>query len=335
MSVIDVHGHAIARDFLVKLARDSAFGVEAVGSGFNIGSYRLDPLLFDLDAHLADLRARKVALQLISPPPRLVANATWAADRNFAEQLNRQTAALVRNADGRLAGLAVPPLTEPDTALAEITRALDEDGLAGVVLPTSVTGAPLEDAFESLFAECARRRCPVFLHPTTGVDRIGQARYSMLQLTAWPSETTLCAARMIFAGVLERHPTLNIILAHGGGSLPFLIGRLDLAFAATGYEANPECRAHIARPPSSYLRQFYFDTVVGNPTVLHMLIQMVGTDSVLFGSDFPFEIADPTGAQARAALRDSTETTCRAVFFDNAARMLAESGCEPVRTTAE
>ena len=302
--MIDVHAHALHRDFLDELAAAGTFGIEARGTGFGFAGYGdLDPLLFDIAGRTASLEARGVQLQLISPPPRVVSDAGWAADAGFARRLNRQTAAVV--AEGSyLAGLAVPALAEPGRAVDEVRHAMDELGLIGVALPTSAAGRPLDDgAFEPLFAECARRGCPVFMHPTTGVDRAALNGYTMLQAVGWPTETALCVGRLIFAGVFERHPGLRLILAHGGGALPSLVGRLDLAYNAPRYERNPACHAHISRPPSQYLQHILFDTAVAHPALLRGLIDLVGPGNVVFGTDFPFEVGDPTGALALPVLQ--------------------------------
>jgi aminocarboxymuconate-semialdehyde decarboxylase len=257
--IVDVHAHALTREFLAELARENAFGIEVKGDGFGFGGYgSLDPMLSDVEGAVRSLTARDITLQLVSPPPRIVSHAGWGADRAFARRLNRQTADFVRQAGNRHGGLAVPALTEPEHAVAEIRRALDEDGLTGVALPTSAAGRPLDDpAFEPLFAECARRGVIVFMHPTTGVERPAFGQYTMLQLVGWPSETGLCVARLIFAGVFERHPGLKLVLAHGGGTLAMLAGRLDLAYEAPHYEANADCRKNISRLPSSYLKQIF------------------------------------------------------------------------------
>jgi aminocarboxymuconate-semialdehyde decarboxylase len=300
---IDVHAHALHRDFLSDRHVQATLGIESRGSGFGFAGYgELDPLLFDLEGRTANLEQRGVTLQLVSPPPRAVSHATWAADAAFARMLNRQTAAIVAEGS-RLAGLAVPPLSDPAHAVDEIRRAMDEDGLAGVALPTSAAGRPLDDgAFEPLFAACARRRCPVFMHPTTGVDRPALGSYTMLQAVGWPTETALCVGRLIFAGVWERHPDFRLILAHGGGALPSLIGRLDLAYNAPRYERNPACHAHIGKPPTAYLRHILFDTAVVHPALLRSLIELVGPGNVVFGTDFPFEVGDPLGAIALPVL---------------------------------
>lgn len=322
--MIDVHAHALTREFLSELASERAFGIEARGDGFGFGGYGLlDPLLFDVEGAARSVAERDITLQLVSPPPRIVSHAGWGADRAFARRLNRQTADFVRRAGKRHGGLAVPALTEPEHAVAEISRALDEDGLTGVALPTSAAGRPLDDgAFEPLFAECARRGVIVFMHPTTGVERPAFGQYTMLQLVGWPSETALCVARLIFAGVFERHPGLKLVLAHGGGTLAMLAGRLDLAYEAPRYEANPDCRKHITRPPSSYLKQIFYDTVVAHPAALRYLIDLVGHEQVVFGSDFPFEIGDPHGAKALPAIAALSDSVADDIRYNNAARIV-------------
>jgi aminocarboxymuconate-semialdehyde decarboxylase len=320
--IVDVHAHALSRDFLSELAREGAFGIETCPEGFRFAGYGpLDPLLFDMAGRLGSLERRNIGLQLISPPPRVVSHAGWAADVAFARRLNAQTLAAANEGGGRLGGLAVPPIASPEKCADEIRRAYDE-GHVGVALPTSAAGRPLDDpAFDPLWAECARLGSIVFMHPTTGVEREAFGSYTMLQLVGWPSETALCVARLIFAGVFERHPDLKLVLAHGGGTLPMLAGRLDLAYEAPRYEANPACRAHITRPPSSYLRDIFYDTVVAHPDVLDFVLKLVGPGRVVFGTDFPFEIGDAEGAKALDALARQPEAVQDAVMT-NGARLL-------------
>jgi aminocarboxymuconate-semialdehyde decarboxylase len=161
----------------------------------------------------------------------------------------------------------------------------------------------------------------VFLHPTTGVDRPALGSYTMLQAVGWPTETALCVGRLIFGGVWERHPDFRLVLAHGGGALPSLIGRLDLAYNAPRYERNPACHAHISRAPTTYLQHILFDTAVAHPTLLRQLIELVGPGNVVFGTDFPFEVGDPLGAIALPVL-DTLEPTSRTAILTGTMRAL-------------
>lgn len=327
MSIIDIHCHATTRAFLGELARDHVFGLESDGDRFIAGKAGpVDPMLYDLDKHLAHLDKMGIGLQVISPPPRFVSDARLAADRELARRINRHSADVIRNAGGKIQAFAVPSLTEPEHAVSEVKRAMDEDGLMGVFLPTSAAGRPLDDgAFEALFAECNRRKCPIFMHPTTGIERSAINDYTMLQLVAWPTETALCIARMIFSGVFERYPDLRLILAHGGGTLPYLAGRLDLGREAPKYEFNAQCREHISRPPSTYLSQIYYDSLVVHKGALGYLMDLVGADRILFGSDYPFEIADTHGAKTMPILAEMAPDLREGILSGNAQRVLFPS----------
>jgi aminocarboxymuconate-semialdehyde decarboxylase len=324
--LIDVHAHILTEAFLCELAAEGAFGISRREDGSYLmpGYGPLDRWLFDLEARLDGLRRRDVSLQIVAPPPRLVSAAGWAVDAEMARRLNAQTADAVAAADGRLVGLAVPPLAEPDRAADEVRRALGEHGLQGVALPSSAGGRPLDGPdFAPLFDLCAAHGLFVFMHPTTGIERPALQDYTMLQLVGWPFETTLAVARLIFAGLFERHPEFNLVLAHGGGALPFLAGRLDLGYLAPDYEANPACRAHISKPPSAYLKQIFFDTVVASGAALRYLVGLVGAERVMFGSDYPFEIGDAEGETSLAVIGTLPKAEQQLIRAGNAEATLA------------
>src|SRR4029078_6390575 len=120
-------------------------------------------------------------------------------------------------------------------------------------------------------------------HNVAGQERMGD--YHLRNLLGFPLDTTLAAAQLIFGGVLDRFPDLRICLGQAGGFLPFIIGRLD-----AGYRARPECRKFIDREPSQYLRRFYYDTIIHSRRSSKFLIETVGADRVMFGTDFPFDM---------------------------------------------
>ena len=185
----------------------------------------------------------------------------------------------------RVSALGSVPLDEPDEL-----RAVLDAGLAGVEVPASVDGTYLGDErFEPFWAAAEELRALVFIHPTTRA--FDWPDYYLWNTVGNPFETTITAAHMVGAGVLERHPGLRVILAHGGGALPALRGRLRRAATLQG-RSDPEAS----------IRRFYFDTVTHDPEVLRELAAFAGADRIVLGTDHPFDMGDPDPlATVRAA----------------------------------
>ena len=325
--LIDVHAHALSEQVVRRMADTPDFGwpLQATGpSRYRFaGSVPLDPLIYDLGARLDILKRRGVTLQLVSPPPSIISNGDKVVSVDEARILNESTAWLVTNGGSRLAGLAVPALGEPAIAADELRRAVEQHGFVGVVLSTAAGPLPLDNpAFEPLFTAIEALDLLVFMHPTSSALSATQTEYTLRTLVTWPTETTIAVSRLIFSGVIERHAHLKIILAHGGGTLANLAGRLDLGWSAPLYEANEACRANITRPPSSYLKNFYFDTVVADSDMLEFVIKSYGSDHVLFGTDFPYEIGDADGALAMPALERLPEVDRAKIMSGNALRLV-------------
>ena len=325
--LIDVHAHGFSEVLVRRMADTPGLGFPLQATGHR--SYHLpgygtfDPLLYDLDARLESLKRRGVALQLISPSPSIISNGSKVVSLEETRHLNESTAWLVANGEGRLAGLAVPALGDPAIAADELRRAIEQHRFVGVVLSTSAGLLPLDNpAFEPLFAAIEALELMVFMHSTSSALSATQTEYTLRTLVAWPTETTVAVTRLIFAGVFERHPRLKLVLSHGGGTLPFLAGRLDLGWSAPHYEANEACRTHITRPPSTYLKNLYYDTVVANPDALDFIVKAYGAEHVLFGTDFPYEIGDAEGALALPALERLPEADRTKIMSSNALRLL-------------
>jgi aminocarboxymuconate-semialdehyde decarboxylase len=160
---------------------------------------------------------------------------------------------------------------------------------------------------------------PLFMHPQHELAAERTREFYLFNLYGNPSETGLAIARMIFGGVFERFPKLNLILAHGGGTIPYIIGRLD-----HGYRVRPETQT-IPKPPSEYLRQLYFDTITHDEAMLAYLVGRVGYQHVVVGTDRPFDmgIDDPRGLVAR--IPDLSERERDAIVGRNAASFLSRS----------
>ncbi|MFE7644232.1 amidohydrolase family protein [Streptomyces phaeoluteigriseus] len=274
-------------------------------------------VMTDVSARLAAMDAQGVDVQLVSPSP---SHYHYWADEETAEKVyrltNEVTAAHCSAAPDRLRGLGLVPLQHPDAAVGALEHAL-EQGLSGIEISSHAPGRELSDpAYEPLWTRAEETGALVFLHPfgCTLDERLDQ--WYLSNSVGQPTENAVALSHLIFSGVLDRHPALNLIAAHGGGYLPTHIGRSDHAWSARS-DAGAGC----AHPPSSYLKRLYFDSLVHDPQVLRELVRVAGADRVLLGSDFPFDMGtdDPVGALRAARLPDAD---FHAVRGGNAAALL-------------
>ena len=198
---------------------------------------------------------------------------------------------------GRFAPLAALPLQDPVAAVREAERALTTLGHRGVLLFSHVNERSLDDeAYLPLFELLESLKAPAFIHPTSPRSLEGIAEYRLTAIMGFLFDTTVAAARLIFAGVPERFPQLKVVLGHLGGTLPYLVERMD-----RGFHAYAECRVHIDRAPSEYVKRMYVDTVNFEPHALRMAMGYLGADHLVFGSDYPHEVGSV--AKALGAVR--------------------------------
>jgi len=308
---IDTHTHFIPLEFAAdaragrapdRVTVEARDGMEwlAHPQGYR---YPLAPEFFDAAAKLEQMDALGLQASVLSLAPTLFFY--WleaAAARDFCRMANEALARLVAQSD-RLYGVASVPLQDPEGAAAELRHAVARLGLRGVEIGTTVEDAPLDDRrFDPFFAAAAELGVPVLLHPYYVGARPHLADFYMTNLTGNPMETCVAATRLILSGFLDRHPTLKIVLVHAGGFLPYQIGRLD-----HGFRVRAETRAAVAAAPSTYLRRFWYDTITHAGKPFEFLIELVGPDRIMVGTDLPFDMADQrfrtylsTGAYALA-----------------------------------
>ncbi|MFI7361491.1 amidohydrolase family protein [Streptomyces sp. NPDC050149] len=324
---VDVHAHVLLPEIealvaglpgLAEAKRLDARrnGAEALAVNGPMVRERI-PAMTDVAVRLAAMDRQGVDVQLVSPSP---SHYHYWADEQTAEKVwrlaNQATAAHCAAAPERLRGLGLVPLQHPDQAVEALDDALGH-GLLGVEISSHAPGRELSDpAYEPLWARAEESGAVLFLHPfgCTLDERLD--RWYLSNTVGQPTENAVALSHLIFSGVLDRHPGLKVIAAHGGGYLPTHIGRSDHAWS-TRSDAGAGC-AHL---PSSYLRCLYFDSLVHDPHVLRELVRVAGADRVLLGSDFPFDMGseDPVGALRAARLTDSD---FHAVRGGNAAALL-------------
>lgn len=258
------------------------------------------PKLTDVAARLADMDRQGVDRQWVSASPNHFY--PWAPEGLavwIATEANRLIAQHVAQAPDRLVGLGLVPLQHPERIVEFLDDAVLGRGLAGVEISSFAGDVELSDPrLEPFWARAAELRAVVFLHPFGCSLDERLDRFYLSNTVGQPAENAVALSHLIFAGVLDRHPDLRIVAAHGGGYLPTAIGRSDHA-----WNVRPEARG-CAHPPSTYLRRIWFDTVVHDAMALRHLVEAAGASRVVLGSDFPFDMGleDPVGFVLSAGL---------------------------------
>ena len=273
--------------------------------------------LYTLPHHMAFLEAQGIDAAVFGPLMD-VAGYSLPPDQGAAwsRAQNQGLAASLAAAGGHHVGLATVPLQSPAHAVEELSFAVRSLGMRGAMIDPNAMGRPLGDsAFDPFWKAAADLAAPIVLHPflLEAVERFG--RHYLHNLVGYPFETTLAAGSLILGGTLDRFPSLDVVLVHGGGFLPYHVGRFD-----RGHTTRPEARSDGASLPSSYLRRFHYDTLVQFTPALAYLVGVAGADRVLLGSDHPFWLGDPEPLRIvrEAGLSKKAEA---AILGGNAARL--------------
>lgn len=275
--------------------------------------------VYSVERRLTDMEDTGVDRQVLSTVP--VMFSYWAPAeqaRELSRYLNEHLASVVQAHPDSFSALGTVPLNDTDIAIAELESCMLEWGMAGVEIGTNVAGVDLDDPrFLPFFQRAAELGAIVFVHPWQVVGAGRLARYYFLYTVAMPSETAFAVGALLFGGVLEQVPDLRVVFAHGGGSVPFIIGRME-----RGWRVWPPARERLREPPSEQLCRCHFDSVVWDAASLELLIRRVGAERVLLGSDYPFIMGEdrPGELIETAALSDLEKA---ALLGGNAERLLA------------
>jgi aminocarboxymuconate-semialdehyde decarboxylase len=228
----------------------------------------------------------------------------------------RQNEALAAMVGERVAALGTADLERPE----ELVELIGDGRLSGIEVAASFDGDYLgAERFDDFWAAAEETRALIFIHPTTrGFDQPVFDDFYLWNAVGNPLETTVTAAHMVMAGVLERHSGLRVLLAHGGGALPALRGRLRHA-----HSFQPQARSRLGESPDDSLSRFYFDTVTHDENVLRELVALAGADRVLCGSDYPFDMGVARPAEIVRALGLAADAE-RAILGGTALRLLGQ-----------
>ncbi|HEU5409615.1 MAG TPA: amidohydrolase family protein [Candidatus Acidoferrales bacterium] len=292
MPIIDFHNHYYPPTYLDALRKgNSAVKIDEDAQGNPRLHYPGDYNVAvrghrDIEFRVEELEKFRVDTQVISLTTPGTHVETPANAARLASLVNDAFAEAVRVHRGKFVALATLPLNDPAASVKEFERACGQLGFRGAMLFSNINGVALADRrFWPLYEAANERGAILHIHPTAPVGVEAMQEYWLMPLVGFLFDTTLAAEKLVFSGVAERFPKIKWVLSHLGGAIPYIAERAD-----RGFHAFKECRANIQRPPSEYLKNFYYDTVNFDPFALKLAIDFAGTDHILAGSDYPHQI---------------------------------------------
>ena len=302
--VIDVHTHMLSKEWLALLEKHGKprYTVKPVAGGLRAihleGSPFMTPVpnMFDWEARIDNMDKARVDLAVVS---LTCPNVYWGGEKvsiQAARHMNDEFARAQKKWPHRIRWFASLPWQYPRAALLELKRAV-KAGAVGVMVIANVSGRHLTDPlFDPIWRAIDDAALPVLVHPGAppGSSELGMHEFQLSAPIGFTFDTSLAVSRMILSGFFDRYSKLKIIAAHGGGALPFLVGRLDIC-----WDNIPAARSKTTERPSNYMRQIYADSVVFRQDALNMAVSVFGTDNVLYGSDYPHTIGDMKGCLSR------------------------------------
>ncbi len=330
MTVYDVHAHIVPNRLMDLLRVDGhKFGLELfttpdgkeklrVGGNQELGPF--PPVLFDLEARFEAMDTSGVDVQLVGHRTEFSAYALPAEQgAAYARAFNRILADVVSANPDRLIGLGTVPLQSPQDAAAELVYLVQDLGMAGVEIATHVDGTPIDQAGLEPFWEAANDlRCLVLFHPNDPLRGIDLSRYFMGNIVGRPAESTVAMGYLLLSGVFERFPDLVLCMVHGGGYMPYQLGRWEKA-----YRVVPEIVAkNLTKSPLEYVKMLYFDTLVHIPEAMSFLLELVGSRQVVVGTDYPYEMAERSPVSFVDSVPGLTPSDRHAILEGNVGRIL-------------
>lgn len=290
---IDVHNHYYPENYLETLdASESSYSLSTdeadrdviVSNGSRVVT--LTPPMTDLEVRSQHMADAGIDHQLLSMS---IPNIDFLEGQDALElaKVSNDAYARIQRENEEFSALASVPLRSPELAAAEARRAIEDLGLKGINVGSNVNGRPLsDDRYRTFFAALEDLDVPLYIHPMPPANVESMQEYRLAPLVGFENDLTLALARLIFDGVLEEYD-FDIHVSHLGGTMPFLVERLN-----NGFQAYPECSEHIPKKPEYYLRQIYYDTVSFHQPALRCTMDSFGADQLLLGSDYPHVIGD-------------------------------------------
>ena len=322
---LDLHTHYYSSDYFDSIRELSTeFSFAAGVAGNTVIKFR-GTRFFSITPPMTDPQLRIEAMDRVGVDVQVLSVSTpnvYFTDARrqpaVARRLNDLYAELIAAYPARFKGFASIPMDHPEAALKELERSMDDLKLNGVILQSNLSGAPLTDErFRPFFEEADRRGLCIFLHPILPADPEPYSEYCLGPIVGFPCDTTLAVAKLCYSGMLRALPGIRWIVGHAGGTIPWLMERLD-----NGYRDFPECRENIDELPSVYLKRLYYDTVTFSQHTLKMLRDLVGAEHMVMGSDYPHRLGSIDRAVSSIEQMNASAADKEAIFSGTALSIL-------------
>jgi len=330
MRTIDIHAHLMPQCLWKTIEAGNAWYGLRHESGSGLGSLvrpgkrvAVQPhkIRFTPEERLKDMDEQSVDVQVVSiHTPLFGYDLEPSQGRQLARDVNNEIADMSRQWPQRFAGLATLPVQDVAAAVEELDRAVNVLGLKGAEFDTVVNGLNWDEPqFLPLFKAAEAMGAVLFFHPQPQDNLVLSFtdRYGLANSVGVPVEDALIVATLIFGGILDACPDLKVCIAHGGGPACFGMGRLD-----RGWQVRSEARIHVLHPPSTYQRRLYYDCITNSEPALRFLIDQVGVDRVVLGSDWPFVAWEPSAPGWVQGLQSLTPEEKEKILWKNLEQLL-------------
>jgi len=327
MLKIDTHAHWFPPEWVDLIAKEGAANGAQVGRnergqvtmiapGIPLKP-QFKPQYVELPVRLKIMDEGRVDMHALSLTSPMVYWAPPEFGLKLSQVFNDACSAAHLRYPSRFVGMATLPMQAPELAVQEADRAAKLPGIRGIYLATHVNGTNLDDkSFWPVYERCQALRLPIFLHPVAPVGADRMRKYHLGNFLGNPYDTGIAAASLMFGGVMDAFPQLDVMLPHAGGTFPALIGRMD-----HGATVRAEVK-HMSKPPSSYLRRFHYDTIAHSDQILMNLIRQVGHDRVVMGSDCPADMGYTRPVDVVERLKELSASELESILGGNAAKLL-------------
>lgn len=323
---IDIHAHFYPESYMRLIEAEGAeFGVscsydDPTGPVIDAEGIKTPPLerrYFDLETRVASMDEMGVDVHCLSLTQPMVYWASPDLSQRLSVAYNDACVEAHEAYPDRFLGLAILPMQEPEMALKELERVKDLPGIRGIYMATRVLDMELShESFFPVYEAIEALGLTIFLHPIKVVDPSRLKQFYLTNFIGNPTESAIAASHLIFGEVLDKFPKLTFCLPHAGGTFPWLIGRIT-----HGWGVRDECK-HLKTPPVDYLRRFYYDTITHAHPALEYLINLVGPDRVVLGSDFCFDMSYDRPVEIVTEHAGLSEDDQALILSGNAKRLL-------------